>query len=405
MSLKKPNIILIHPGTQYTYRIASALSNADIAKKISLYTWFTLAPHSFLSEFKIFRKRVKNIDKEVQLHNFLLFELVLVAYLKFLKLFKINKGHSPRYRLQRLFGYFLLPMVYFNRKNSLLVLSETAAWPLASYAKKWGIPVVMDFPSISHEAAAQAGIQETSLGIKIKTLERQCIDYAINCSAFAAGTYTGLTSAKKHYPLWLAAEAKKNNIPAINPAKEALNICCLANTEKRKGIDLLIKAFAALSIPNKKLFLIGKISTTWIKTFCNDNQIDHQAIILTGPMAQQDLPAYLIAQQIHLHVLPSRFDSFAMVVPETMMLGIPNIVSPYVGAGEMLENGIDGYIMEDLSEVALSKCILTYMDLTQEQKQDLQEQVLKKAESMSWEGYEERVVDVFQEILTDIELI
>ena len=400
---KKPKIILIHPGIQYTYRIASALQKGDLAKSIRLYTWFTLAPQSFLAKFSILKKRVKDIEAEVKVHNSPIFELILVVYLKILGLLKINRRHTPRYKMQVLFGYFLLPMIYFNRKETLLVLSETAAWPLAFYAKKWGIPVVLDFPSISHETASQSGIEETAFGIKIKTLERQYIDYALNCSAFAANTYLGLSSAKKHYPLWLAAEARKKGKTLAIPDHGVLNICCLANTEKRKGLDLLLKAFSALSIPNKKLYLIGKISAIWVKSFCEKNQIDQHAIILTGPMAQQDLSAYLMAEQIHLHVLASRFDSFGMVVPETMMLGIPNIVSPFVGAGEMLANGVNGYIMEELNEASLSNCIMNYVHLSTTEKLTFQEAVLEKAEEMTWSNYNKRVVLVFKEILAAIE--
>lgn len=400
MKLKKTKVILIHPGLQYTYRIASALSESQLFDKVCLYTWFTLSENHFLSRFSIFKKRVKRIDSSVAIFNFPIFEWILLVCLKILSLFKIDRKHTPRYKTQVVFGYFLLPIIYFQRKNSCLVLSETAAWPLAYYAKKWDIPVLMDFPSISHESAIAAGINETSYGIRIKILERGYIDYALNCSMFAAGTYKGLTSAKKHYPLWLAADAQKKG--SISFATDCLNICCLANTEKRKGIDLLIKAFDKLNNPTKKLYLIGKINKEWVKDFCEENQVDQQSIILTGPMAQQDLAGYLLAHKINLHVLASRFDSFGMVVPETMMLGIPNVVSPFVGAGEMLSHQVDGYIMKELDEASLINCVNDYVNLSIAEKVVLQKAVLKKAEQMTWAHYNERVGKVFKEILVDI---
>lgn len=380
------------------------MAESKLDVNVSLYTWFTLSENSFLAKFSIFKKRVKRISNEVQVHNFPVFEAILVIYLRFLALLKVDKGHTPRYQMQLLFGYLLLPVIYLKRKNSILVLSETAAWPITYYAKKWGIAVVMDFPSISHEEAAKAGIAETAYGIKIKALERQCIDYALNCSTFAANTYRHLTSAKKHFPLWLAAEAKQTHSSTLQKTFKGFNICCIANTEQRKGVDLLLKAFHLIDSSPKKLFLIGKIDRNWVKTFCGEQDIDSADIIIPGAFAQQDLTAYLIANHIQLHILPSRFDSFGMVVPETMMLGIPNVVSPNVGAGELLKHGYNGFIMEELNETSILKEINNYLNLTILEKNNLRINVLEQAKMMTWEKYSGRVVSVFKEILEEVNL-
>ncbi|MBK0382059.1 glycosyltransferase [Pedobacter sp. SD-b] len=402
--MKRNKVILVHPGLQYTYRIASALSKSKLFDKVSLYTWFTLSEDSFLSRFPAFKKRAKKIDPKVEIYNFPFFELLLVLYLKVLNVLKINKGHNPRYKMQILFGWFLLPAIYLNRKKSLLVLSETAAWPITFYAKKWHIPVVMDFPSISHEVAMDLGIKETAYGIKLKTKERNCIDYAFNCSAFAADTYKSKTSAKKHFPLWLAAEDKILHVNNKGSNINSINICCLANTEKRKGIDLLIKAFSKIELKEKKLYLIGKISNKWVAEFCIDHHLGDSNIILTGPLMQKDIAAFLLKNRVHLHVLASRFDSFGMVVPETMMLGIPNILSPFVGAAEMLENGVDGFVMDQLNEDALLNCINKFIGLTEAERLTLKNSVLEKAKEMTWENYDLRVKAVFEEILSSIPL-
>ncbi|OAQ38590.1 hypothetical protein A5893_14345 [Pedobacter psychrophilus] len=400
----QPKIILIHPGIQYTYRMSSALAKINLISSVSLYTWFTLSYDSFLSKFDVFKKRVKEVDKKVTIHNFLIFELFLTVYLKTLSVLNIDKGNTPRYKMQVLFGWFLLPMVYFKRRNSILVLSETAGWPIAYYAKKWNIPVVMDFPSISHEAALKGEIKETSFGIKIKSKERQYIDFGTNCSRFAAETYKGLTSAKKHFPIWLAADKKILKEIKVIDLVEELNICCLANTEKRKGIDILLTAFQQIDFPKKKLFLIGKIDKNWVQDFCDKNDINNSNIILTGPLAQQDLSGYLLKNNINLHILPSRFDSFGMVVPETMMLGIPNILSPKVGAGEMLKNGKNGYIMKNLDSLSLVNAIENYLGLSYAEKNILRENVIQQASEMTWENYDKRIAITFDEILMDINL-
>lgn len=392
-------IIIIHPGIQHLYRLATALKKSGLFKSVHLYTWFILSRNTKLSKLTRLNKRVKDIHPEVVIHNYLLFEVLLLLQLKIQSILNLTKGHTSRYRMQTYFGYFLLPLIYLNRKEIILILTETAGWPISKYASKWNIPIVMDFPSVSHETAASFGIEEPPLGRKIKEKERSFINYAVNCSAFSKTTYEGKTSAR-HFTVLLGAENMKMIRNKI--FHENLNIALIANTEKRKGLDLLIKAFVALTINHKKLYLVGKIDPVWVKNFCDEHVIDHSSIILSGAMPQQDLANYLISEKINLHILPSRFDSFGMVVPETMMLGIPNIVSPFVGAGEMLENGVDGYIMEELSVNSILQCIQDYLTLNLDEKKMMQEAVLKKANQMTWEHYNERVISAFTEILNDL---
>jgi glycosyltransferase involved in cell wall biosynthesis len=394
------NIIFIHPGVQYTYRTTNALARYFPDANISLYTWFLLKEDSPLSDLSFFRKRVKPIAKSIKVHHYLYFELLLLLHLKLYQILGISRGHTPRYQWQVLFAWFLLPMVYIKRKDSILVLTETAAWPLAKFAKRWKIPVIMDFPSISHEAAEKAGIIETAYGKKIKTLERQYIDYGINCSAFAKETYLGKTSAISHEAIWLGTDFKKTIEETSINHKNTLNIACIANTEKRKGLDILLSAFERLEHPHKRLYLIGRISKIWVENFAKEQGINLRDVIFTGPLSQQNLAIFLTQKNIHLHILPSRFDSFGMVVPETMALGIPNILSPYVGAGEMIQHQKNGFIMEALDENSLLACLSLYLVLNHEERLTLIKQVKQHAQTMRWEDYNQRVYKFFKPLLS-----
>ncbi|MRX45668.1 glycosyltransferase family 4 protein [Pedobacter puniceum] len=394
------HILFIHPGIQHTYRTANALAKYFPSNSISLYTWFLLKEDSFFSNLSFLKKRVKPIAKNIKVHHYPCFELLLLLHLKLYKILGIQKGHTPRYQWQVLFAWFLLPMVFRKRKDCILVLTETAAWPIAKFAKKWDIPVIMDFPSISHEAAEDAGIMETPYGKKIKTLERQYIDYGINCSEFAKKTYLGKTSAIKHEAIWLGTDFKELINENFTYNRNILNIACIANTEKRKGLDILLSAFERLEHPNKKLYLIGKISKTWVEDFAKEHGINLKSVIFTGPLSQQSLAIYLKQEDIHLHILPSRFDSFGMVVPETMALGIPNILSPYVGAGEMIHHQKNGYIMEVLDENSLLACILQFLALNDEERFILIKDVKQHAQIMRWDDYDQRIYNFFKPLLS-----
>lgn len=390
-------LYVVHPGTQHAFRLVNALASISKSRVIFL-SWFTLPCEHFLAKFKIFRKRVKPINEYVKTYNFPFFEGCMLTHLKLNGLFNKNTN-NPYYYWQILFGCFLLPIFYFNRKNAILITFETCGWPLTKYAKKWGIPVIMNFPSISHERAESLGIVETEFGKKIKSLERQKIDYAISCSNFAKNSYQNLTSAKEHFAIWLGTDFKVKRHQLGIQRHNSLNIACLANTELRKGIDILLKAFNKIEHTDKKLYLIGSLNPAWIKKYCKDNELSLENIILTGPIAQQDLKDFLFKEKIDLHILPSRFDSFGMVVPETMALGIPNIVSPYVGSGEMINNEVDGFITRNLDVQSLCICIEKFISLNSINRNKLVSNTVEKSTIMTWEKYAGNISNVIGNII------
>lgn len=402
MPNKRDKFIIIHSGTQHAFRLANALKLGLLNKKIVLYTWFILSKHSKFSNLSLFKNRVYDIEKDISIKIFPIFEILLILNRKIKQIIKCPTNNNPYYFWQTIFGYFLLPFLFYHKKKITLIVFETCGWPIVKYAKKWKIPVVMDFSAISHEAATKLGIKETKFGIKIKTLERQFIDYGLNCSAFAASTYQGKTSAKKHYPILLGTDFRLNKQLEIHFTHSEFIGCCIGNSFEIKGIDILLKAFDKIKHKNKKLYIIGNINKDLIASYAIQNQIALNEIVITGKINHSNLAQFLQEKRIQLHILPSRFDSFGMVVPETMALGIPNILSPFVGAGEMITDEVDGYLMETLDVNALYKCIEKYLFLTDIERKKLYKNVLRKAKKMTWRNYNRHIKDTFDEISMSI---
>lgn len=390
---------------QHAFRLANALKSSNLFNKISLLTWFLLKPTNLLSLISLFKKRVKPIDKSINLYIFPIFELLMIFHEKlYFALFPKRKNsnyNNPLYIWSIVFGYFLLPYLYFRRKNSILILYDACAWPLSYYAKKWHIPVILDFPSISHEEAIKLGIAETKLGITVKEKERLNIDFAIFCSEFAKTTYLNKTSAIHNYTAHVGAEILNQTPININHQNEILEISFIANMELRKGLDFLLESLNFLSIPFK-LHLIGKISKDWVSKRINPELIKDGKICFAGPFNQEKLIEYLKNSNIQLNILPSRFDSFGMVVPETMRLGIPNIVSPFVGAGEKIIHNQSGYIMKDLSSHEISKYIYKYYNLNLDEKIRLSKQAFEHSKLISWEQYNKCIKLIFNDILSKL---
>lgn len=419
-------LLIIHPGIQHSYRLANALQVSGLYEQIYLYTSL-LYKKDEQPILKTFAKRVKPIHEQVIIKNHLIYEIIAKFTRNIYNKLVVNPNkqvhNNPIYFWQFIFGLLCLPAIWWNRKDSMLVTFETAAWPIVWFAKKWNIPVVMDFPSISHEAAKPLGINETNFGIAIKRRERLYIDYALFCSDFCRKSFIGLSSSKKDFVLYLGADPLSDTFTSSLTDKRSLGIdgpesdktsigslknriikiSFIANLEYRKGLDILLEALYAYHYPAIiEVHLIGKIRKEWVKEHMPKEVLNHQVkLIYKSAMSQQELFNYLKLEEFDLNIQPSRFDSFAMVVPETMMCGIPNLVSPYVGAGEMITHGKDGFIMQDLSALALNQALLQFINLNADERQQLKDEIKLSTLHMTWEQYNLQVASAFKAILED----
>jgi glycosyltransferase involved in cell wall biosynthesis len=427
-------LLIIHPGIQHAPRLVNGAFRSGFFEKVTLLTSILFKPDQKV--IGLFKKRVKQIDDvDIVNHYGYTFLFTISRYL-YNKIFvnPNNQSHNnPIYFWQQIFGLLCLPHLYFNRKNSLVVCFETTGWPIVKYCKKWNIPVIMDFASISHETAKTLGINETGYGINLKVKERALIDYGFYCSAFCRKSFEGLTSAKKDFVLYLGAEAStslsltkeiqeqraksqdatgeiqdirhKTQDQNLAPEKDVIKISFIANLEYRKGLDIFLESIYAYEYPAfLEVHLIGRIRRIWVAEHMPKHIVNDQIKLIYQPaMSQRELFKYLAKEQFDLNVQCSRFDSFAMVVPETMMQGIPNVVSPFVGAGEMIKNGIDGFIMKALDSQSLHEILKYYMALSDEEKANLRQTVLSSSKNMVWENYYINLASVLKEILSDIQ--
>ena len=407
-------LFIIHPGIQHAPYLANGANRSKRFEQITLITSILFKPQQKV--FWKFKKRIKPIDQEVKIINHYLYS-VLYSLSKFLYNKIIinphNQSHNnPIYFWQQIFGYLCLPRIYFNRKNLMVVSFETTGWPIVKYCKKWNIPVIMDFASISHEKAKKLGINETSYGIKLKKKERALIDYGFYCSKFCRDSFEGLTSAQREFVLYLGAAALSSPVSEVRSQKpinlnennrplNSIKLSFIANLEYRKGLDIFLEGVYAYQYPViLEVYLIGRIREEWVAAHLPKSVINQNVkLVYQSAMHQADLFEYLQQEDFDLNVQTSRFDSFAMVVPETMMQGIPNIVSPYVGAGEMIQDGIDGFIMGKLSSNNLNEILQKYIALDIQQRNELKKQVLNSAKNMVWENYYANLINTLSTIL------
>ena len=393
---KKREIWVIHPGIQHSYHLANGLQLSGLFLKVRLFSWLIFKKRPL--GIKYFDKRIKQIDDKIIISIFPLFEFLFLILNIIKNKVTRKRTHNLRYLFQISFNIYLLPKIYFSRKEIMIVGYETASWPMAYYCKTWDIPFILDLPSISHEMGFKLGIPETRLGIYIKKNERDKADFTIFCSNFAKNSYSKYIKSSNQFVLYVGAY--------LNPKKEihntdfnnpVLQIAFVGNTIKRKGLDIALSACAVLKIPY--LFHIyGNIDEGWIINYLKTENIAVNYKI-HGTFSQGDLVNQMLNDQILIHFLPSRFDAFGMVVLETMSLGITNFLSNRVGASEIISHSKDGFVIDKYQAAEFTTIIEKYFLLSENDKIKLKDNAIDTSKSYQWANYYHGVENSFKIIL------
>lgn len=109
-----------------------------------------------------------------------------------------------------------------------------------------------------------------------------------------------------------------------------------------KGVLTLLDAFAKLRRPGSELwFLGGGLETSGLERVTKS--MSPPGVTFWPPVAQSRLVEYY--HQCSAFVLASVADGFAMVVLQAMACGLPVIVTENVGARDLIEDGVNGFVV------------------------------------------------------------
>ncbi len=129
---------------------------------------------------------------------------------------------------------------------------------------------------------------------------------------------------------------------------------------KNKGFDIFVKAAEVVlkKEKNVKFLVVGKAEKadeqfeTDLKKYTKDRGLKKN-IIFTGYGEKQK---YMSA--FNVFVLPSLSEPFGLVTIEAMAMGLPVIAFETGGTPEIISNGVDGFLIKDISKYALAEKML-----------------------------------------------
>ena len=176
--------------------------------------------------------------------------------------------------------------------------------------------------------------------------------------------------------------------------QDALTLLFIGNEFARKGLQYLIKAFGSLPSQLPIILLVaGKDKHEERYQRLAQTQECSQSIHFLG--YQEDVGRlYAVAD---LFVLPSLFDPIANVVLESLYSGTPVITGPQVGASELIEHGINGFVVSDYRQETLAEAILKFY--YSEKKEKMAEKAHQSAEAYRWDYHVDNIERLFLKVL------
>lgn len=197
------------------------------------------------------------------------------------------------------------------------------------------------------------------------------------------------------------------NFTNIRPAgpynPNSKKIIAVGRLDDQKGFDLLVKAWSKVAqrFPNHSLeiFGSGQLFAQLDQLIKDKGLIEH--VHLRG--VTDDMPAAF--SEGEAFVLSSRFEGFPLVLIEAMACGIPPVAfdCPH-GPSDLVDDGLNGILVpfKNLSDAEridkLADGLCRMLALSDEEREQMSAEAMKKAASFSREAIMERWVKLFKEV-------
>jgi starch synthase len=195
---------------------------------------------------------------------------------------------------------------------------------VAEEFRRWGLEAPLTDPRAS---AREECIYETADAITVP-------------SSFSRRSFIekGVPAEKLHiipYGVRLETFSK-----VADPSEDRFEVLFAGHVSLRKGVPYLLRAFAELKHPRKRLRLAGSVAPE-IKTLLGRMPQEHVEFL--GSISQEQLPRMM--SESHVVVLPSVEDGFGLVLSQALACGCPVIATTNTGGEDLITDGIEGFIV------------------------------------------------------------
>lgn len=123
--------------------------------------------------------------------------------------------------------------------------------------------------------------------------------------------------------------------------------------EPAKGFQYLIEAFERLNLKDSELTLWGGPGSRGVSSYLAERTARNPRIVIS-PQSVRKIGLDKVYGRSSVLVLPSLADGFGYVVGEAMSCGVPVIVTTATGASDIIEDGVNGFVVPPADVGALA---------------------------------------------------
>jgi glycosyltransferase involved in cell wall biosynthesis len=161
----------------------------------------------------------------------------------------------------------------------------------------------------------------------------------------------------------------------------------------RKGVQYLLQAFHELALKDAELWLIGTHASEiepYLKQYGGPN------VQLRGTFPQAQL--FEQYSQGSVFCLASIEEGFGMVISQAMACGLPAIVTPNTTGGDIVRDGVDGFVIP-IRDVRALKERISWLYENQERCREMGESARKQIQGgFTWDHYGQRIAAQYARI-------
>jgi len=390
-------VLVTHPGLQHSHQLALALHERSLLQ--SFWSGVPVVADGEAPPWWLpagYREKVRKVEipRSLRRHP-ARFQLALRMSGSIVRLGV--PGSDIVHRVFHWFDHWAAQQIRQFRPK-VVVAYENAAYHTFQAAKSVGARCVLDAAAFHHRTAARLlGASDTPYTPEInrrKDEEIRLADLILTCSPLAAESYTDNgVPADRIRPMMLGAELPPD-VPAWQAHDGPPRFVFAGALSRLKSIDSIVAAFRRLhaeGIGYELEFVGGVADAELLRAVLATPNTRHTPSVPQGKL-------FSILARADCLLLPSRFDSFGMVVAEAMACGTPAVVSTNTGAKAMIEAFPgSGWIVEP--EVEPLHSMLRQLALNPAQLHAARAMARQSGDAFSWASYRSRAGELFEELV------
>jgi len=401
---RKPRILVANAARQHSHQAALALLEAGF---LGCYAAGVPVSHSELgAPWRALVRRFSSSYEELPL----LGELTRVNMVNriYNRLFRRYLpgviGEPLQYETYRMFDRWVAGLIARDHFDAVIAYENSAVYTFRA-AKKAAAKCILDAADLHHIEQDRHYKSDLASSCKArvdnsKDTEIGLADCIFVVSDLAANSYrANIDPGKpvKVIPLGVDLDRFKPepDQESGNFVRQVFTFAFVGSGKQAKAFDVILDAMNILVSEGHffKFLVAGVIDRS---LFAKRKNLEER-ICSFGMVNQRKLVS--VFRSADCLLLPSRFDSFGMVVAEAMACGVPAIVSDMVGAKELIEEGHNGFIVPAGNCEALVErmrwCILNATAV-----RNMSIEARAASERYSWANYRRRLLAAVWEVLS-----